>query len=172
MIWFVLFIIIAILIVIHYHRKRKKNRYYSFGYNLFAALCFAVMIGLLFALLADSFVPRQWVKVEEIELVSLRDSEDTSGQFFLGTGSFETEKHYFFYKKVGEGYQPGKLKASDKITIFERSTDRGEIRKYTKKPIESPWPWPWYWIAFSPSYGERYEIIIPEGSLRQSFILE
>ena len=153
-----------------------KDRSY-FHFNLFFGLMLGALFGLFSSLIAglivESIIPKQWVEVETIELISLRDSENISGRHFLGTGSIGTKQYYFFYKKAGKGYQPGKIEVDDNIIIFEENRTNGEIKKYKEKFIDSPRYRSWRLISFmTMPRNEKYEFFIPEGSLKKDFTLD
>ena len=171
MIWPILF---AILFIIFAWRS-----IYDFGLDhdfldrfmdtllllLLAALVFGFGVG--FSFLAGIAVPKQWTGPETTQLVSLRDSDGVSGQFFLGTGSIDATQYYFFYKEAGQGYQPGKVEVSNNVTVFEEKGQNGQLKTYTYK-FSNPL---FRWIALELP-NQKYEFIIPEGSLKKNFVLQ
>lgn len=137
----------------------------TFFLVVFTAIAFGVGIG--FASFIGLVVPKQWTGPETTKLVSLRNNDGISGHFFLGSGSIETKQYYFFYKEAERGgYRPGKIEVADNVIVYEEKQQNGQLKVYTyqfSKPA-------YYWFAFKiPSY--RYEFVIPEGSLKQNFVL-
>ena len=137
----------------------------TFFLVILTAVVFGVGVG--FASLIGLAVPKHWTGPETAQLVSLRDSDGISGHFFLGTGSIGTTQYYFFYEEVGQGYQPGKVAVTEKVMVFEEKQQNGELKVYTRRFVN-----PWLrWVALH-WQGQKYEFVIPAGSLKKNFILQ
>ena len=128
-----------------------------------------VMFGLGIGLssLAGLAIPKHWTGPETVQLVSLRDNEGISGHFFLGTGSIGTTQYYFFYKEVEHGYQPGKVAVTDNVMVFEGKRQNSELKVYTYQFVNPSLGW----IAMN-WQSQKYEFMIPEGSLKKNFVLQ
>jgi len=167
-----LLIILPILFVIFAARN-----IYQFDVNFldrfFSTLMFLVLIVVVFAgsfavgLLISNAFDRHWVKTEEIELVSLRNSDGLHGTFFLGCGAIGTEQFYFYYQKWGEGYKPGKVQVGNREFVYEQTRGNGILRVYTYQFVNPNHRW--YAIDW-PS--QKHEFYIPVGSLKKNFSLE
>ena len=131
----------------------------------FAAVAFGVGLG--FASVIGLAVPKHWTEPETIKLVSLRDGDGISGHFFLGTGSIGTTQYYFFYKEAGRGYQPGKVAVANNVIIFEEKRQGGDLKVYTDQFVSQCFEW----VAMN-WQSQKYEFVVPEGSLQKNFVLQ
>ena len=123
------------------------------------------LIGIAFAFLIGLAMPKHW-EPKTTELVSLRDDSGVSGRFFLGTGAINENQYYVFYKKIGSGFQQGKVEVSDNVTIFEEEREDGEVKLYIYQFVN---PSSWLW---SLDYEEKkWEFFIPKGSIKRNFVL-
>ena len=136
----------------------------TFSFVVFTAIAFGVGLG--FASLIGLAVPKHWTGPETTKLVSLRDSDGISGHFFLGTGSIGTTQYYFFYKEAGQGYQPGKVTVTGNVMVFEEKRQGGELKAYTYQFVNPSLGW----IAMD-WQSQKYEFVIPDGSLKKNFVL-
>ena len=123
--------------------------------------------------------PAHWKLEETAALVSLRSSSGVTGNFFLGSGTIGQGQYYFFYEKLGEGYQPGSIAAANNVTIFEEKREDGELKTYVSSGFANPWialiglssqsrPYAFSLLKLN----KLYEFRIPEGSLKQNFVLQ
>jgi len=163
MIWPILLAIIAVIVWIRYRKSSDDPA----GPAMFIFV--GVMLGLLIGVLAGNFIPKYKVVSNTVKIVSLRNGDGITGSFFLGSGSIGSEQYYFYYKKVGNGYQQGKLMADDKVTVFEEERKDGEIRIYVSNFVSKSY----FWVAFPVCMFEpKYEFHIPNGSLKMNFTLQ
>ena len=132
---------------------------------VFTAMAFGVGLG--FASLIGLAVPKHWTGPDTAKLVSLRDGDGISGHFFLGTGSIGTTQYYFFYKEAGQGYQPGKVTVTGNVMVFEEKRQGGELKAYTYQFVNPSLGW----VAID-WQSQKYEFVIPEGSLKKNFVLQ
>ena len=169
MIWPFLF---ALLFVIFAWRSiyDKASDFLDYCFSTFFLVVFTAMafgVGLGFASLIGLAVPKHWTGPDTAKLVSLRDGDGISGHFFLGTGSIGTTQYYFFYKEAGQGYQPGKVTVTGNVMVFEEKRQGGELKAYTYQFVNSSFGW----IAMD-WQSQKYEFVIPEGSLKKNFVLQ
>ena len=129
------------------------------------AVVFGVGIG--FASLIGLAMPKHWTGPETTKLVSLRDGDGINGHFFLETGGIGTTQYYFFYKKAGQGYQLGKVAVADNVMVFKEKRQGGELKVYTYQFVNPSFRW----IAMD-WQSQKYEFVIPEGSLKKNFVLQ
>ncbi len=114
-------------------------------------------------LIAGDFVEREIYK--ETRLVSLQDSIDVKGQFFLFGGSIEGEPYYYFYKELSSGgYQLDKIEAY-RVIIFEEDRDNALMVQYRNIYEKTSW-------SFRVAEYSKYEIYIPRGTLIRNFRLD
>lgn len=167
MIWPIIFVLLFIIFTWRsiYDTACEFIEYfmYTLLFILFSIFVFGMGIGV--SLLVGIAIPKQWREVETVQLISLRDSEGLSGSFFLGSGKIGTTPYYFFYKKVGNGYQLGKVAVDDNVIVFEEKREDGQLKVYTRK-FTNP---SLRWIALTwPSH--KHEFVIPEGSIKRNFL--
>lgn len=129
---------------------------------------FGFIIGGLISIPLDSFLPRQWVKVGEVKLVSVRDQDGFQGSFFLGSGNIESVPYYFYYKELNNGgFQPSRVRANNQVTIYEEDRKNGKLEYYEYILKNQSLNW----LVFDKSKGLVYDFRIPKGSIKRSFSL-
>lgn len=109
----------------------------------------------------------EYVVTEKIELVALQDTGGIRGEFFLGSGSIESEFYYVFYKKTKNGsIKFDKIQANNAVSIWEEERKDGKI-DILKKKFKSK-----FGILFALSETTKYEIFIPKSSILKNFQLD
>lgn len=161
----ILFVVFAWKDIYKYSDEFLEYAFFTFFLTFFAAIAFAV--GLAIASLIGCAIRKKWHDSETAELVSLRDGNGMSGHFFLGTGSIGAQQYYFFYKKIGEGYQPGKVEVANNVMVYEQERQSGQMKTYIRD-FSNP---AWNLLAICWTT-ERYEFIIQSGSLKKNFVLQ
>ena len=131
---------------------------------LFGLLGLAV--GVVIAAIAGYQQPREWHKAKVVTLVSLRNQEGLAGEFFLGSGQIDTQSYYFFFKKLGDGFQLDKQPATESVTVFEEDRKDGELSVYQKESRRFGSA-KWYQVQFVECC--RYEFHIPRGTIQREF---
>ena len=169
MIWPFLFVLFFIVFTYGSMYQMAHSFLDYFMGTLFLGVLSALVsgFGIGFSSLVGLVVSKHWTGPETAQLVSLRDSEGISGHFFLGTGSIGTTQYYFFYKEMGQGYQPGKVAIADNVMIFEEKRQNGKLKAYTYEFVNPSFRW----VAMD-WRSKRYEFVIPEGSLKKNFVLQ
>lgn len=141
---------------------------YAIETMLFTMLILLVTaIGTGLGFLIGFLFPKKRVHLWDVELVSLRNSDGVHGRFFLGTGSIGSTEYYFYYDKVGDGFRPGKIEVDNNVTVFEQERNDGLLKVYETRFTNSL-----LWIFGLTSSERSFEIIIPNGSLKQNFVLQ
>jgi hypothetical protein len=169
MIWMIFFGIMG-LIGTYRFMKSNCDGFVSWFFGMLGIIVgvmVMVMVGVIPALITGNFLEKTWEQTEQIELLSLRNNDGVSGHFFLGSGSIQSEQYYFFHKKSGDGYQPGRVKADDNVLVHESEGQGGMAKVYTRKFVNKRHEW---YAACWPS--EKYEFFIPNGSLQRDFVLK
>jgi len=132
------------------------------------------LIGLLFGLFAlfitSNLAPIKWEKIDTVELVSLRDRNEISGSFFLGSGHFGETLYYFYYKKLSNGgCQYDKVKVNNNIVIYEEDRQGGLLKVFQPAFKKDSM---WRWFAFPVDNRQYiYSFYIPKNSLKKEFTL-
>lgn len=130
-------------------------------------------LGLIVALIAGNFLttPDDWQKIRtETEIISLSNSTNLSGDFFLGTGSVEGRKMYYYYVDTEKGAINRRLEAKD---IYVEEANSSVQPKVVKVRYESKADYVWY-IPTDPEemapLDEPYtQIIVPKGSIKRQY---
>ncbi len=165
MLWLALYLLIAVVISFFLYLRLSERD----SEDIVSCLLFGFLIGILIVIIpmiiTETSAPRQWVRVETVELISLRDSKEISESFFLASGYVGVREYYFFYKKVDKGYQADKLETNKNITILEENTESGRIEVYEEKVTDPSWK-PW---TLSRKEAKKYKFFIPEGSIKRDF---
>lgn len=88
------------------------------------------------------------------EIYSINRDNEVSGRFCLGCGIIESETYYYFYTKAGnDRYILNKVKFTSNVYIVETDNNSWYVTK--NKDADSAYVY--------------YEIIVPKGTLIQSF---
>lgn len=106
--------------------------------------------------------------VYKTEIISLSDSQELQGQFFLGTGSIRGRKMYYYYVDTPKGAISQKVPASGTYIEEVEDPDPPRILFIEYKDVSPNW----YFANFvSKVRGvEKYnQIVIPEGSIKRQF---
>ena len=158
--------VVGLIVGLVCYKKFNFDAFNSLG-TVFACVTLFFFI----SLIGGKCVPRNWVEINEIELYALSDTSITSGSFFLGCGDINSEPHYIYYKKDGNGFMYGQVSAY-KSRIYEDETlkNRGFIKVFSQKFAD-----PTHRRFFdedSIKIRRFYEIHIPKGSLERNFKLD
>jgi hypothetical protein len=96
---------------------------------------------------------------------SLKNSNDVSGSFVLGSGSIEQVEYYYYYYKDVNGYFKRGKKEVIRTVIEEKEGVIPHIEELLTKPESR--------TGFIESYADRsckkYKIVVPKGSVINKF---
>jgi hypothetical protein len=99
------------------------------------------------------------------EIISLQSNTSLSGEFFLGTGSVQGEKVYYYYVRTDRGAISKRVDA-DRTYVKEKSG----TPKITRIRYEQKNPSNWYFVIPPKDTLEEYnQIQVPEGSIKREF---
>ena len=70
--------------------------------NIIVSAAIGAALGLIFSMIISSYAPykEQLIELNREEIVALNLANETSGNFFLGCGSFQDDPYYYFYKQT------------------------------------------------------------------------
>jgi len=106
--------------------------------------------------------------INEIPIISVRDSKIVSGNFVLGSGSVKGEEYYFYFEKIGKNkYKRGQIKTLSTILI-ENDNVKPKIRRVY---IVSNRKWKKILVGdykINPIQ-KTCELIVPKGTIIQRF---
>ena len=138
----------------------------TFAFGFITTVVFLVGIGIGF--IVGTAFPQQWTPESQARLVSLRNTDGVNGTLFLGTGSIGTSQHYFYYREVEGGYEPGTVVlATNNIIVHEEHRQDAWMRVYVRQ-FTNP-----TYILFGLVWPhERYAFFIPRGTLQKNFVLQ
>lgn len=129
------------------------------------------VIGLItWAIIGNSLLPEPIeVEASKKHLVALKDNQEVSGNFFLGSGSFDGELKYYGYEDIGnDRYKMVKFPISSIIVEDVDSSKESyfvEIKKIYD-PNDKVFDYDkWMMGPWSDSIHVRWEIHIPKGSI-------
>lgn len=170
MISLLIFIIIGLCISIYtiineWELESISSRIWMCIWRPILSVFLSVVFGCLFLIFIGKFFDKKDVleKDRTIKICSINDRFDSSGQFFLGCGSFENKPYYFFYKKENGGIKLDKISTENAIIIQQDSvTPRIEI--YAKEFVDKKninWG--------IPSGDKTYKIYVPKNSVKEDF---
>lgn len=102
----------------------------------------------------DEFYKNEYHEIMYSEIYSINRDNEVSGRFCLGCGTINSETYYYFYTKTGnDRYILTKLKFTNNVYIVETNNNSWCVTK--NKNADSTYIY--------------YEIIVPKGTLIQSF---
>lgn len=84
----------------------------------FLVFLLGLIVGAVASIFIGFFFETEKVINENIPLYAIKDNSGTSGRFFIGSGSIETEPYYFYLVKEGDGFSQ-KSTPADKVIIVE-----------------------------------------------------
>lgn len=108
----------------------------------------------------------------ETPLATLQDGQSVHGQFFLGSGSIDSEPVFFYYEKTGKSsYKLRHLSASHAVIVESDETPKvvQECRVYNASVIV--WPIPTDKSADCHG-GVATKFYVPKGSIQNNFMLD
>jgi hypothetical protein len=138
--------------------------------SAFAKVLVATLIALLLTVLMGMIFPpaTQNKLIQSTTIVSLKDNTTTTGSFFLGCGSVDSEPSYSFYTKHNDQYTLESVNANRTLIEFTNQSPCIDIyeKQVIKKGIRRL-------IGLSTDAGSKsYVIKIPEGSIIQTYVLD
>lgn len=160
-------IIIGALVglIIGWHiSKHDKEPLYLIGMSIGVS----VLIGTFISIMVGTCMPKEYVVVKEVEIVSMKNINSIQGRFILGTGGLETESDYIYWKKEGDGIKLDKIPVKKTIIYEEEDRSDGLI-----KVIEEEFKEENYCLFGTiMSTNRRYEVFVPKGSIVYDIRLE
>lgn len=147
-----------------------RTHFYDFwteSADYIISFMFSGIVGLVLAFGIGLFIPKMTFTHQQIELAAMQDGIQTSGQFFLGSGSVDEETYYLFYAKTGETSYVMDKRTTNTSTIFEDEEHEPYLTDYDQVFRTDLW----LWIAL-PTLSRRSEFHIPKGSVLQNFRLD
>lgn len=135
----------------------------------FLSLCLLLIWGVLMMAIVSlpSYIDfeRTEVKVEDTEIVALKDNTNAEGSFFLGTGSVSGVDYYYYMEDGIKGLSVSKVPVeSSHIKEVEDGEHKLETYKLEMKSAFAEW----FYDAITE---DRHEYIfhVPEGSIEREF---
>jgi len=126
----------------------------------FLYLTIGVLVGALLTMPVILIAPTHNKIIDQYEIVNIRDNIGMKGNFL----NFNSDLDYYVYKKSGDGIVNQKIPKSN--TTIQYGDDNSHVIVSTKKPNG-------YWRLFAlPLYGDNYVIFLPNGSIKNDFILD
>lgn len=152
-------LILGVLYFIRYYFKKRNTFWFDQH-----AIIIHMFIGCALGLICTIFIPQKTtIEVTELELASIADNSSISARFFIGTGTVEGKMVYAGYIKKGKGYKLIQIPIDNSEIIY--TTSNPHIKIIDKKPILLQFGFPF-------SHGKKYEIYIPENSIKTNYNLD
>lgn len=133
----------------------------------------SVMIGMLGAMLFALVIMTPWASAHEIQrqnhsrdIYSLKQNQEISGSFFLGSGGFGSSEQYYMFAKDERGGLERLAVNSWNCYIFQDQDERPQL-----KWQDITYEYPRWLTLFSVSYESRtsYDIHVPANTVIQQF---
>jgi len=163
---FLIIFIITLIICVRYITKTTNNipKFMRIIGAFFLSLTIGMVFLLLFSIIVSSST-QEWSDQKHISIYSMSSGSETSGEFFLGSGSINEVGVYFYYRRSGIGYIKKHINSDGTIIVQNGSkSPRIEWREkiIKKNHILSNWVIP---------SGEKsnYIIYVPENSIKRKF---
>lgn len=138
----------------------------------YVELCFSIVAFALIGTIIGAFVsmalPTKTKSVEKTYIIeSMNDGTGIDGRFFIGSGVVKDKvKFTFYYHDLG-AFKLGFIDADKAHVMYTK----GEpfIKKVYKKEVDG-----YFWNNFSLLFDDDayYYICVPEGSIKQNFVLD
>lgn len=107
--------------------------------------------------------------VNNYTLVSIRDKDGVTGQFFLGSGMIQSEQYYFYYFKNADGsVTPGRVRAGQGVRVYEEDRTTAELVEFHWELNKS-----WAWTVAFPVHddGWSWKFYVPKGTVRTGYTM-
>lgn len=157
-----------------YRMGRKADPLMKFFAILFG-ICAGFLVGTIAVAIFLATVPNTVHKYEfeKVELVTLVDSSELQGSFFLASGSLGAEQHYKFYYKTSDGGKKfGKVNA-ESVTVYEEDRKNAYMAKSGEENRYSQRVYLWLIPKFlSGGNSWKYTIHIPKGTIKEEYNLD
>jgi hypothetical protein len=168
MIWFIIAAVLSLMLALRVGWTQNDA-----GEALATFLCSLLVAGLV-ALGVNFWFIAEAEKIykadQTIELVSLNDGQQTSGSFFLATGTFSGYDVYRFYSKNADGGMQMQSTYASDGTIYEREGVSPSVTYWYPHKRTNRWMTV---FGSDPKKGHRLEtFIVPPGSVKQGFTLD
>lgn len=144
---YILIFVIPIIAGIWLAKSEKDEKLFAFFVGGGVAFIAAAVFGLLlYGILCITTPSEEVYERNKIELYTLKDKLVTEGNMGLFSGYIEGQMYYYYYRKVGDRYVLGKVKAEN-TDIYEIDGETAYLEKVwsgTKRPVV-------FWIFFGDS---------------------
>jgi dolichol kinase len=155
----------------HYHHADNLLDFIVMSFPVLVFAVFMVGLGVSIAGLIGMFLPKEWNKVSEKKLISLRNESGASGYFILGTGAANHNMVYHYHVVVSEQDDVRSFKAEsvtngDNVTIVEEKREDAILITSTPDFTSE-----WSWLIAMPTGSNRYEFRVPRETVVRQFKL-
>ncbi len=157
----------AIWLVVDDHKKDPHRQMYWAILPLTIFPMALGLFGLLIGIYTTKVVPKKWERTEVTSLATLKGTGSVGGNFFLGSG--QVGPAYYYYYRVGSGNGPYNVypRSSANSSEFEEDRKDAEMWSFSQIPVDPIW-----YIIAVPTFRERYEFHVPQGSIDRSYKLQ
>lgn len=168
MFWFFLFGAITVLVAIYLAIECFRDGEGLLFAGVFVVTCafgavFSMLFGMIFNIAGAGIAGYHQVKFSESSIIALQDGSSTSGSFFLGSGSIDSDPVFFYYEDDNGTYRLKHVLADDASVIESSGPARVDIYK-NKANSEL------FGLPFSDD--TTYIFYVPNGSILRNFALD
>lgn len=166
---------LVVLGVIEERWRRQKSAKPMSGDSVFGALLFglifAILGGLLVALVVGSRLPQGYVEIERVKLSTLQDLPGLEGRFFLGSGSIGSTEMYGFYRfDPATGYVWKDRAPADRTSLISLEDRRDAEMTVHRWGFLNPRD-EWFGMAKEKDVPLYRVFHVPAGTIRQGYNL-
>lgn len=158
-----LLFLIPTAITVHTRRYDGTGPYLIGVWLISAVISFAV--GLIVTAIAASSVPASSYTAGSQPLAALSTGSETSGSFFLGSGTIDEEPSYTYIVQESDGALFLKSMSAEDVAVYEDASPSTATLSYEIEIVDN------WWLHFRPFERRmvNYEFHIPAGSVTRDF---
>lgn len=105
----------------------------------------------------------------ETELIALKDGNEVSDSFFLGTGTIDGNLYYHYLEETPKGIQSRKLAAGDNVYLHYTTGNTPPTLKTIKTRPENDFV---YFLGSWATSGEEYHFYVPHSAVTNEVMID
>ena len=168
LLFYILVSSLSIGLIIGVLRRNKKRGTYGdytswseqiFGWIIYGFFTFALISIILPNVTQDS---NGTTTQHYLYIYSLKNQNDTEGDFLLGSGNIEQKEYYYYFYKGVNGYNRGKINVNS-VSIQETNSRRAELVEIYRTYSQDGF------IRWQPQSTNRYIMYVPKNTIIKQF---
>lgn len=169
MFWIILGIIAIIGFSIYYCIDNSWAGFDDCAFIVFVISLFGSMTTILLVLISSGImsgnVEFEYTKIEETNIIALKDNIGMEGHFYITGGYVGSELYYYYATETEFGYKTEKVKAE--LVYIKETNETPRIERYKGDFANSRNE-----LWGIPLCNDRYIIYCPEGTVCESFLID